>query len=575
MKRSSQTASLKRHSVLLLGAGTGEATCGILYVASYLRRHGVEAYVRLNDFDETAEEMARTLAQLIKRVRPRIVGISLKWFHHVARAIEMATVLKQIDPEIEIAFGGNSATSWATPLLTFDCVDYVISGDGEEPMLALCTGNLSHPNILTRAPLTAPTKTPYVQGTKSEDIYYSHFNDIFLSQLDAHSFSGWVAPGKGCSENCLYCSGTRGLQKAIFGRAKPFLRPVASVQKDHAEIAGRTWQMRYDFAGSTAAFLEQTWSQVDLSKHSATYFLWGVPPKELAATLSKTFERVYMVLDIGCFSQQQRLEQMQRGLLKPCPTNAELFDVIEACEKHSNLQLEISGIAGLPFANHLTLGQEKKLVKQLLKAGKSIGYQRLEAQPGSLVTEHPERFEMKSEAQTFEQFLSFFQERALGDVGVPMVRYLNEKTENAVQETSDEIDELVWNTAAQKSHFGVHENSQLVNACVAREEFELGQWLGSHRVSPKVSHEGVTVLRSINGNGLSCAPSVPVSEFEDALLQQGHAASQVLSVLQAFERALPVKTAIAALRKSKKMNAETSNEIIEYLVQGAFLKAVT
>jgi hypothetical protein len=33
--------------VLLLGGGRGEATCGILYLAGFLRRNGVEAAVRL------------------------------------------------------------------------------------------------------------------------------------------------------------------------------------------------------------------------------------------------------------------------------------------------------------------------------------------------------------------------------------------------------------------------------------------------------------------------------------------------------------------------------------------------
>ena len=47
--------------VLLLGAGTGEATCGILYLASYLRRHGVEAYVQLTETDQSPEELEHIL----------------------------------------------------------------------------------------------------------------------------------------------------------------------------------------------------------------------------------------------------------------------------------------------------------------------------------------------------------------------------------------------------------------------------------------------------------------------------------------------------------------------------------
>ena len=76
--------------MLLLGAGTGEATCGMLYVASALRRGGVEAFVRLTDDDETPPGMERSLRELLAHLRPRVVGVSLKWFHHVARGLRLA-----------------------------------------------------------------------------------------------------------------------------------------------------------------------------------------------------------------------------------------------------------------------------------------------------------------------------------------------------------------------------------------------------------------------------------------------------------------------------------------------------
>src|SRR5436309_7811617 len=101
-----------RSPVLLVGAGTGEATCGILCRASYLRRHGIEAFVRLNDDDVDEDEIARSLASIIGRVKPRLVGISLKWFHHLARVRAIARAVRAIDPEIEIAVGGNSASYW-------------------------------------------------------------------------------------------------------------------------------------------------------------------------------------------------------------------------------------------------------------------------------------------------------------------------------------------------------------------------------------------------------------------------------------------------------------------------------
>src|SRR5437868_1095631 len=169
--------------VLLLGAGRGEATCGILYLASYLRRHGVEAYVQLDDDGET--EMR--LEALMARVQPKLVGISLKWFHHLAGAHRLARAVRRIDPEARIVLGGNSASSWWRDLVQWDCADAVVLGDGEVPLLSLCRGDPAPPNVVTRASASAPALS-YVQGETSRDVFYSHFDELFLSQLDLHSF---------------------------------------------------------------------------------------------------------------------------------------------------------------------------------------------------------------------------------------------------------------------------------------------------------------------------------------------------------------------------------------------------
>ncbi|MFL5321951.1 MAG: cobalamin-dependent protein, partial [Myxococcaceae bacterium] len=152
--------------VLLLGAGTGEATCGILYLASYLRRHDIEAYVQLWDGDEDPEDLARSLEALVKRVRPKLVGISLKWFHHVHRAIAQARALRRIDPSIRIVVGGNSAAYWWRELSRYDCFDHVVLGDGERPLLAIAQGDENPPNCVRHDPDGSPRRLPleYVQG---------------------------------------------------------------------------------------------------------------------------------------------------------------------------------------------------------------------------------------------------------------------------------------------------------------------------------------------------------------------------------------------------------------------------
>lgn len=561
--------------VLLLGAGTGEATCGILYLASYLRRGGIEAFVRLYDGDETDDEVTRSLEALVARVRPKLVGISLKWFHHVHRALLLARTLREIDPGIQIVLGGNSASYWWRELDAFDCIDHNILGDGERPLLALCQGDPSPPNCVTRNPAGAPRRLPleYVQGaTNTEDVYYSHFDDIFLSHQDRHAFSGWVAPGKGCGENCLYCGGARGNQKAAFGRAKPFLRSEESVRRDHQEIAGRTWQMRYDFAGSSAEFLGSTWAGVDLSRHSCTYFLWGMPRFELIDALARTFEKVYMVLDIGCFSEQQRHEQMRRGLLKPCASDRELLELIDKCHSHPNLGIEVSGIAGLPFASAATLEEEVRLVERVISLDCVVGYQRLEAQPGALVTEHPARFDMVSEARTFAEFLEYFEQREPGDVSVPMLRFRDAALEEAVQRTSDHVDSLAWAHRDARKRIAINGRTRLRNTAPSMLQFKLGDWLGPHKVPAKVAQEPVTVVRSVDGTGLVCAPSVSPRRFTDPTLDQGEDGKILLTTLAAFEQPTTVATAVEQLKAKARLDPGSAREVIEHLVDGRFLQ---
>ncbi|WNG34285.1 cobalamin-binding protein [Archangium violaceum] len=561
--------------VLLLGAGTGEATCGILYLAGYLRRGGIEAFVRLYDGDETEEEVTRSLEALVARVRPRLVGISLKWFHHVHRALLLARTLREIDPDIRIVVGGNTASYWWRELHAFDCIDHIILGDGERPLLALCQGEPSPPNCVTQAPDGTPRRLPleYVQGaTNSEDIYYSHFHDIFLSHQDRHAFSGWVAPGKGCGENCLYCGGARGNQKAAFGRAKPFLRSEESVRRDHQEIAQRTWQFRYDFSGSSAAFLQGTWAGVDLSRHSCMYFLWGVARMELIDALAQTFEHVHMVLDIGCFSEQQRHEQMRRGLLKPCASDQQLLELIDGCRRHKNLDIEVSGIAGLPFASAATLEEEVRLVERVISLDCLVGYQRLEAQPGALATEHPARFDMVSEARTFTEFLEYFEQREPGDVSVPMLRFRDAALERAVQRTSEHVDALARKHEEKKQRIALNGRTRLKNTAPSTLRFKLGDWLGAHRVPAKVAQEQVTVVRSVNGTGLACAPSVSPRKFTDPTLDQGEDGKILLTTLATFEQPTTVASAVAQLGAKLKLDPHSAREVIEHLVDGRFLQ---
>ncbi|MBX7113194.1 MAG: cobalamin-dependent protein [Myxococcaceae bacterium] len=558
--------------VLLLGAGRGEATCGILYLAAYLRRNGVEAFVRLVDDDTDDETIAQSMTALLSHVKPQLIGISLKWFNHLSRGLLIAQTVRHIDPDVRIVVGGNSASYFWRELAAYDCIDDIVLGDGERPLLSVCRRDKAPFNCVTRAQDGHPKRAPlgYVQSVKSDEVFYSHFDDMFLSGIDRHSFSGWVQPGKGCSENCVYCGGTRGMEQASFGRPTSFLRPVKSVQKDHHEIVGRGWQLRYDFAGGTADFLTHAWQGHDLSRHAVTYFLWGVPERSLVDALSATFGRVYMVLDVGCFSQTQRHDLMRRGLLKPCPTDAELFDTVDFCRQHPNVKLEVCGIAGLPHTSDEALREELPLVEKLLERGLDVGCQRLESQPGALVTQHADRFGMATDAHTFEGFVDWFSAHGHATDGAfPMVRYRDVKLEAKVQKHFEKVYRAMQRGKPTR-HASLH--TRWVSNVGAQADVSLGEWLGTFRVPPALAQRRLRVIRSVDGAGVACAPDLNERVFADPNVQTGAVATAILAALELFRTPANTDEAMAQLRRSQKLPPGLVQDVIAQLADGGFLR---
>jgi hypothetical protein len=281
---------------------------------------------------------------------------------------------------------------------------------------------------------------------------------------------------------------------------------------------------------------------------------------------------VYLVLDIGCFSALQRTELMRRGLLKPCPTDRELMATVEACRRFSNLKLEVCGIGGLPFTSQKARAQEGALVAKLLSLGCDVGSQRLESQPGSLVTQHPERFDMVTDARSFDEFVSWFEIRGHASAGAfPMIRYRDAAVEAEVQRAADELQTAVRHHAEKKTTV-VTGRTKLVTAIASTGQVALGDWLGRHQVPKKVANETVTVMRSIDGAGLACAPRLSERQFSDPNVQQGDTAKAILSALSAFAKPATIDAGVTRLQAELRLDPESAREVIDHLTEGRFIQ---
>ena len=153
-----------------------------------------------------------------------------------------------------------------------------------------------------------------------------------------------------------------------------------------------------------------------------------------------------------------------------------------------------------------------------------------------------------------------------------MLRFLDPALEDAVEETSRYVDGLAADHKEARRQVPLDGRTRLLNTAPSTQRFRLGDWLGAHRVPARVAEEPVTVVRSVEGFGLACAPSLSPRRFSDPTLDQGEDGKVLLAALAAFERPATVASAVAELGAKVKLHPAAAREVIEHLVAGRFLQ---
>jgi amino acid adenylation domain-containing protein len=401
--------------VLLLGDTTGTASIGLLYLASYLRRHKIEAFCQWYDDNYTRDSLRRNLERLLARIKPKVVGISMKWFPHMERALEMARIVKTSDSSIEVVMGGDSAAYFHENIIQYHYVDYVIRGDGELPLLKLSLGEDVIPNCTYKKDgKIICTPIDYVQNeTNNSEIYLSHPDDIFVTGWNPYlASSSFISTSRGCPLSCVYCGGCRSVQERSFNRPVPFLRDIAAIRRDIESISPYTSMLTFDsynLAGNAVEYYTKLWQGFDLSRHFCEFYFWEFPTPELVDLICKTFGYVYLMIDMANFSQRHREKMVKLRLIKPQPTDDMLFSLLEYCKRHKNAGVIISQVAGLPYFSRLDIEESRRILARVIQYPNflRLDWGRLHAQPGAPLVEDCDSHDMYSYANNFDDFLHY------------------------------------------------------------------------------------------------------------------------------------------------------------------------
>jgi radical SAM superfamily enzyme YgiQ (UPF0313 family) len=110
---------------------------GLLYIAAVLEDGGFT--VKVLDSDECT--IPDYISSILKQDKPRIIGIS-STTPTFMQAIQTAKICKASDPSAIIVLGGIHPTCFHKQIIEkYDCVDVVVRGEGEYPMLDLARGH--------------------------------------------------------------------------------------------------------------------------------------------------------------------------------------------------------------------------------------------------------------------------------------------------------------------------------------------------------------------------------------------------------------------------------------------------
>lgn len=154
--------------------------------------------------------------EIYERIRsssPQVVGIACRFTPYFEESIETAAIVKSINPDTPVIFGGAHASALPQAVLKSPYVDYVVLGEGEKTL----------PELLAAIESGAPPRELDGIGYKENEHQHINPRKEFINDLDALPFPArdllrtsdyeingrpytMLLTSRGCPQNCSYCS---------------------------------------------------------------------------------------------------------------------------------------------------------------------------------------------------------------------------------------------------------------------------------------------------------------------------------------------------------------------------------
>ena len=315
----------------------------LLYLATYLRKKRLDCKIYELGIHRTIKPVTNRfglsndeIEEIIKKEKPKIIGIGCMYTRHVQDVKELITFLRKIT-DAKIVVGGSHVSTLGLPT-----ADYEIQGEGEMAFYDLCKSILSHKpvNRIIRYPLgniddftldySLIDIKPYIEDTKISHFLYKN-----------HSFG--VISSRGCPYNCIFCT-----VKNVWGRSWRPRHPELFVKE--LEYLNKTYGIEeFTFLDDNISIDQQRWITILNLIKKRLNIKWTLPNGIAHWTLTPKILK--LMQEAGCYRLTFGIEsgnEKTRKFIRKTHNLQQAKDLIKYSNK-IGMWTNTTNVIGFPF----------------------------------------------------------------------------------------------------------------------------------------------------------------------------------------------------------------------------------